>query len=74
MYKVVDDTERLPKPKLMSRKTNRWDKIATLVNQDKTVYVEYKWVQALRDSLKRRGIFVHATRRGNGFVIWKKGE
>ena len=74
MYKVVDDAERIRSPRRINRKPNRWDKIATLLNQDKTVFVEYRWPQGIMDNLKRRGLIVKASRRVGGYIVWRKED
>lgn len=75
MFKIVDDSERLRKPRHI-RKPNRWDKIAAALNQDKTVEIRgAKSGQSIYMPLRTRNLLVSVSGRGkNIWVVWKKGN
>ena len=74
LFHVVDDNERLLRPRVV-RNPNRWDKIAPLIKDDKTVFIAAKSRPSIMNALANRGLkALHIHARPGGFIVWKKEE
>jgi hypothetical protein len=69
-FKVVGNSER---HRAIQKTRNRWDDIADLIKNDKTVFISAKYCSVIRTALASRGVKkITASKRDNGYVVWSK--
>lgn len=72
VYKVVSDDERHYVRAGGTWSNPEYDKLANLLKEDATLFIEGRSRGVLESALKKRGVPVRMSKRENGFVVWKK--